>query len=105
MMIGQGFTIMTERDIFYMMFIGNCFIFSVMSFVFSVITYIKYQSKEESTHTIEFRNPDFNYEDELVLKQTSNGEIIKDEPPREYYENQEHINKLNKDIEEDKVII
>jgi hypothetical protein len=102
-MIGQGFTIMTERDIFYMMFIGNCFIFSVMSFIFSVVIYIKYQAKEESTHTIEFRNPEYTYEDELDLNTKPNATV--EEPPREYYENQEHIDKLNKAIEEDKVII
>ena len=97
---------MTKMEFIQLILLINCLVISLLSFVISIVNYIRFQARENSTHTIEFRDPEEVYPDELILQKNENGKIERKEFINEDdLDVDEQINKLNRDIEEDKVIL
>ncbi len=65
---------------------------------------IKLKAMDLSTHTIEYRDPHGLYDDELKLSRDSNGIVSQDLPDQEKFK-EVNIDKLNKFIDEEGVIL
>ena len=103
---------LTDSQVVILFFVGQILLFCLLSCIMLIIsawrTEVKLQAMLESTHTIEYRDPDQIYPDELHLGRDESGDVFQKTPEENESDEEKFpstITELNKKLEEGDIII